>query len=64
MYLLWFNASRVSYRVLTGPWRRRVRRDPSSRHGRAVTEAAVAGTARESVSVHREVPKWRTYRTP
>ena len=44
MYLLCFNASRVSHRVLTGRFYRRCRIYPSSRHGRAVTEAAGKGT--------------------
>ena len=35
MYLLWFNALRVSYRVLMGSCARRVAMTPSSRHGRA-----------------------------
>ena len=60
MYLLWFNASRVSYRVLTGACARRVCRRPSSRHGRAVPEAAAEGTCVQSVgrraASHREVP--------
>ena len=57
MYLLWFNASRVSYRVLTGPWRRRVSRDPSSRHSRAVPHAASSGTGVQSVARHLARPK-------
>ena len=44
MYLLCSNALRDSHRVLTGTWRRRVTMCPSSRHGRAVSEAAVEGT--------------------
>lgn len=41
MYRLCLNASSFAHRGLTGPWRRRVTRDPSSRHGRAVTEAGL-----------------------
>ena len=44
MYLLCLNALRVLPRTLTGPLRRRVAKDPSSRHGCAVPEAAVEGT--------------------
>ena len=44
MYLLFSNALRVLHRVLTGPRRRRMSEDPSSRHGFAVLEAAEKGT--------------------
>ena len=57
MYLLSENALRVLHRVLTGPWRRRVRRDPSSQHGRAVTESTVEGTRAWTALGHREVQK-------
>lgn len=57
MYLLWFNALRVSYRVLTGTCARRVARCPSNRHGRAVPHAASSGPGVQSVAWHREVPK-------
>ena len=57
MYLLCQNASRDSHRVLTGPWRRRVRRDPSSRHGRALAEAAMDGTRVQSAPRHRKGPE-------
>ena len=57
MYLLWFNALRVLHRTWTGPWRRRVGRDPSSRHGRAVPQAASSGTGVQSVARHLEVRK-------
>ena len=46
MYLLTSNALRVLHRVSKGPWRRRASRDPSSRRGHAVPEAAVEGTRR------------------
>ena len=63
MYLPRSNASRVSNRVWMGPWRRRVRRVPSSQHGCAVPEAAVGGTRAWTALGHREVPKCRTYLT-
>ena len=43
MYLLCSSALRDSHRVLMGTWRQRVSMYPSSRHGRAVAEAAVGG---------------------
>ena len=45
MYLLCWNASRVSHRVLTGARRRHVCEHPSSPHGHALAEAAVAEAA-------------------
>ena len=59
MYLLCQNASRDSHRVLTGPWRRRVRRDPSSRHSRALPEAAGKGTRAWTAS--RPSPRFLQY---
>ena len=50
MYLLWFNALRVLHRIWTGPWRRRVSRDPSNPHGRAVPQAASSGTGVQKAS--------------
>ena len=44
MYLPRSNALRVSHRTWTGPRTRRVCWGRSRRHGRAVSEAAVAGT--------------------
>ena len=55
MYLMCSNASRVLHRVLMGPCRRRVRRFPSSRLGRAVTQAAAKGTRGLDGRGHREV---------
>ena len=57
MYLPSSGASSDSIRVWMGPWRRRVRRDPSIRHGRTVSEAAVGGTRAWTALGHREVPK-------
>ena len=57
MYLLWFNASRVSYRVWMGSCARRVAMTPSSRHGRAVPHAASSGTGVQSVARHLARPK-------
>ena len=57
MYLLCFNASRVLHRTWMGSRRRCACVTPSSRHGRAVPEAAVEGTCVQSVARHREVPK-------
>ena len=44
MYLLCWNASRFLHRVLTTTRRRRVTVSWSSRHGGAMSEAAVEGT--------------------
>ena len=57
MYLLCLNALRVLPRTLTGPLRRRVTKDPSSRHGCAVPEAAVEGTRGLDGRGHLAVPK-------
>ena len=58
MYRLCFNASRILHRVLMGSRRRRVSVTPSSRHGHAVAEAAVAGTrAQTSGSRHERARK-------
>ena len=57
MYLLCLNALRVLPRTLTGPLRRRVAKDPSSRHGCAVPEAAVEGTRGLDGRGHLAVPK-------
>ena len=56
-YLPRSNALRVSHRTWTGPRTRRVCEGPSGRHGRAVSEAAVAGTRAWTAVGHREVPK-------
>ena len=50
-------ALRVSHRTWTGTRRRRTTVSPSSRHGRAVSQAAVAGTRAWTAVGHREVPK-------
>ena len=54
MYLPRSNALRVSHRTWTGPRTRRVCWGPSRRHGRAVSEAAVAGTAAKRAPRHLE----------
>ena len=57
MYRLCSNASRVLHRIWMGARTRRVCEHPSSRHGRAVSEAAVEGTRAWTALGHREVPK-------
>ena len=57
MYRLCSNASRVSHRTWMGARTRRVCEHPSSRHGGAVSEAAVEGTRAWTALGHREVPK-------
>ena len=57
MYRLCSNASCVTHRVLTGRCAQCVRTYPSSRHGRALAEAAVDGTRVQSALGHREGPK-------
>ena len=57
MYRLCSNASRVSHRTWMGARTRRVCEHMSSRHGGAVSEAAVEGTRAWTALGHREVPK-------
>ena len=57
MYLPRFNASRVSHQTWTGRCAHCVRTYPSSRHGRAVSEAAMEGTRAWTALGHREVSK-------
>ena len=55
-YLPRSSASRDSSRIKTGSWRRRVAMTPSSRHGRAVSEAAGKGTGAWTARRHLEGP--------
>ena len=56
-YLPSSSASRDSSRTLTGPWRRRVARDPSSVREHTVSEAAGKGTRAWTADGHLEGPK-------
>ena len=59
MYLPRSNALRVLHRVWMGARTRRVCEHPSSRHGRAVSEAAVEGTRAWTALGHRYIaPYW------
>ena len=62
MYLPRSNALRVLHAVWMGPCARRVRRVPSNRHGRAVTESAVRGTCAKASRGHFEVLNFPTVR--
>ena len=64
MYLLCYNALRVLHRTWTGTCRRRATMCPSSRHDRAVLEAAVEGTRAWTALGHREMPKKVPTRVP